>query len=232
LSLEAQAPLGLRRDDLIVKDVAPEVRARYERDYISWRNQRTEAISAAKRPSIEIIAATQAASTGEILPGSAIDVRVEDLGNGLVRPGGARFGTLVHALLADLPLDSSAAGVLDRLAAAQGRVLGATSEEIDVAKILVRRVLQHPLWACATQASAERRCYREAPVTLRLDSGVLVEGNVDLAYHDEDHIVVVDFKTDRDLAGALDVYRRQVQIYGRAIAMATGHPVRGVLVRL
>src|SRR5204863_5245524 len=48
LNLDADAPLGLRRDDLIVKDVVPETRARYERDYIAWRNTRDEAVTRAK----------------------------------------------------------------------------------------------------------------------------------------------------------------------------------------
>ena len=69
-------------------------------------------------------------------------------------------------------------------------------------------------------------------MTLRLDSGVLIEGNVDLAYHADEHVVVIDFKTDRELEGALDVYRRQVQIYAHAIASATGRRARAVLMRV
>ena len=45
-------------------------------------------------------------------------------------------------------------------------------------------------------------------------------------------MVVVDFKTDRELDGALDRYGRQVQIYAAAIAAATGRPARGVLMRI
>jgi ATP-dependent exoDNAse (exonuclease V) beta subunit len=44
--------------------------------------------------------------------------------------------------------------------------------------------------------------------------------------------VVVDFKTDRELNGAFDRYRRQVQIYAAAIAQATGRPARAVLMSL
>jgi ATP-dependent exoDNAse (exonuclease V) beta subunit len=45
-------------------------------------------------------------------------------------------------------------------------------------------------------------------------------------------MVVIDFKTDRELAGALDRYRRQVQIYASAVAAATGRPARAVLMRI
>ena len=69
-------------------------------------------------------------------------------------------------------------------------------------------------------------------MTWRLDSGALVEGTVDLAYALGDEMVVVDFKTDRELEGALDRYRRQIQIYAAAIAAATGRPTRAILIKV
>src|SRR6185503_21291932 len=79
LDLEAEAPLGLRRDDLIVKDVAPETRARYQREYMSWRDARDEAVTRATEPSIGVMTATEAAANGVDLDVANIDVRVEDL---------------------------------------------------------------------------------------------------------------------------------------------------------
>ena len=166
------------------------------------------------------------------LPGEDIDVAVEHITGDIARPGGPRFGTLVHALLADVPLAESGEDVLDRLAAAHGRVLGAEADEIAAAAGIVRRVLRHPLMAEAARALEQTRCYRETPITLRLDSGILIEGNVDLAYHANGEVVVIDFKTDRELEGALDVYRRQVQLYAHAIASATGRPARAVLMKI
>jgi hypothetical protein len=232
LNLDAEAPLGLRRDDLIVKDVSPETLARYLRGYLSWRNGREEAVSRAKEPSIQVVTATEAAMRGDAVPGDGIDVRVEDIAGDTVRPGGARFGTLVHALLADVPLTRSDDRVVDRLAAAHGRVLGAEAEEIDAATSVVRRALEHPLLVNAARAAQQGRCYRETPITLRLESGIVIEGNVDLAYDADGQVVVIDFKTDRELEGALDTYRRQVQIYAHAIAIATGRPTRGVLMKV
>jgi ATP-dependent exoDNAse (exonuclease V) beta subunit len=81
-------------------------------------------------------------------------------------------------------------------------------------------------------SAGQGRCYRETPVTLRLEAGVLIEGNVDLAYERAGEIIVVDFKTDRELEGSADVYRRQVQIYAHAIAVATGKTTRGVLLKI
>jgi ATP-dependent exoDNAse (exonuclease V) beta subunit len=55
---------------------------------------------------------------------------------------------------------------------------------------------------------------------------------VDLAYEDGLGFVVVDFKTDRELDGALDRYQRQVRIYAAAVAAATQRPTRAVLMRV
>jgi ATP-dependent exoDNAse (exonuclease V) beta subunit len=239
LELNVQTPLGLRRDDLIVKDVEPGVLSRYLDAYTTWRAGRDAAVEAARAPSIEVMTATEAASRA-IAPGVAsIDVRVEEIGGSRERPGGMRFGTLVHALLADVPLaDLTRPGLqkdghlLVQLGAAHGRVLGADAGEIDTAIDVVRRVLRHPLLREAANAIDDGHCYREAPITLRVDEGVLIEGNVDLAYERDGQIVVIDFKTDRELEGAVEIYRRQVQIYAHAIAVATGKPSRGVLLKI
>src|SRR5215510_5444021 len=79
LNLEAEAPLGLRRDDLIVKDVAPETRARYQREYMSWRSSRDEAVTRARQASLTVITATEAAASGDSPAVEQVDVRVEDL---------------------------------------------------------------------------------------------------------------------------------------------------------
>jgi ATP-dependent exoDNAse (exonuclease V) beta subunit len=84
----------------------------------------------------------------------------------------------------------------------------------------------------AALAASRGLCYREAPVTWRLETGLLVEGSVDLAYVAGGEVRVVDFKTDREFDGSSDRYRRQVQIYAAAIGSALSRPVRGVLMRL
>jgi len=159
-------------------------------------------------------------------------VDIESAAEGAVRPGGVRFGTLVHAILAVIPLAPGSGESAVRLAEAHGRVLGASEEEIAAAAEVVKRALRHPVLVAAARAAGEDRCYRETPVTLRLESGAIVEGNVDLAYVDQDGVVVVDFKTDRELEGALDTYRRQVQVYAEAIGAALRRPARAVLMRV
>jgi ATP-dependent exoDNAse (exonuclease V) beta subunit len=241
LPLGAQAPFGLRRDDLIVKDVPPAVLRRHLDAYRAWKAARDEAIAAAQRPSIEVMTATAAASDDRAPIGGEIDIATEVVGRSLPasadaaaprRPGGQRFGSLVHALIADMPLDAADDRTIARLASAHGRVLGADATEIAAAEELVQRLMKHPVIQAAARAALEGRCYREMPVTWRTSSGALIEGFVDLAYTDENGVVVVDFKTDRELENATDRYQRQVRIYAAAIAAATGQPARAVLMRV
>jgi ATP-dependent exoDNAse (exonuclease V) beta subunit len=236
LSLGTRAPFGLRRDDLIVKDVPPAVLQQHLAAYEAWRSARDSAAAAASARSIDVLTATEAARRPAIDCGTTA-VAIETVAGASERPGGARFGTLVHALLADTPLDTDArspAGreLLSRLAAAHGRILGADTSEIAAAEDAVRRVLDHPVMRAASAAAPRGRCRRETPMTLRLDTGAIVEGVVDLVYEDNDGLVIVDFKTHRELEGDGDRHRRQVQLYATAIGAATGQPTRGILLRV
>jgi ATP-dependent exoDNAse (exonuclease V) beta subunit len=232
LSLNVQAPFGLRRDDLIVKDVHPDVLRHGLDAYQAWKAGREADVTAAGRASIDVMTATKAAVAADLADIDETAVTVVDDLRRIPRPGGTRFGSLVHALLADAPLGGEGLAVLDLLAEAHGRILGAIKEEVESGRDLVREVLQHPLLKAAEQAAREGLCYREMPITYRLPSGVLVEGYVDLAFREGSSMVVVDFKTDRELDGALEQYRKQVSLYGSAIGQTAGLPTKIVLMRV
>ena len=230
LRLDAQAPFGLRRDDLIVKDVPPTVLRRQLDTYMAWRQARERSIALAATPSIRVSTATEAAAAGIAPDDADAAIGHVDIGDGQRRPGGNRFGSLVHALLADVPLADRS--VLGQLAVAHGRLLAASSAEVEAATTLVGLALDHPLLIDAAAAEAEGRCMRETPVTLRLDDGSLVEGTVDLAFQTGAGFVVVDFKTDAPSEEVLARYRRQVGLYAAAIRRATGEPVTAFLMTL
>jgi ATP-dependent helicase/nuclease subunit A len=228
LALGAEASFGLRRDDLIVKDVAPDLLKQHLDTYRTWRSSRDAAVAAASVPSIRLMTVTEWAEAQSV-PGEAdravrldVDVTVETLAGATDRPGGARFGSLVHGVLADVPLTGGpdAPALVASLADAHGRLLGADAAEVTAAAAVVLRMLSHPVMIAAAAAAERGDCYREMPMTWRLEDGALVEGTVDLAYASDDEMVVVDFKTDREVAGALDRYRRQIRIYAAAIAAA------------
>jgi ATP-dependent exoDNAse (exonuclease V) beta subunit len=239
LALDAGSTYGLRRDDLIVKDgdmfAVEERLAAYER----WKADKTAALAAAARPSLLVETATAWARTGRreqdlaVLdpPLSAFDIALVETVTDAPRPYGPRFGTLVHAVLAAVPLDATEAAVRDA-AAMQARILAAGAEELDAAVRAAAAVLAHPLLARARAAAAAGRCYREMPVTWRAPDGALVEGTIDLAFEDDDGTTVVDFKTDRELDADRERYRRQLTIYCRALSALRGGLVRGVLMRV
>jgi ATP-dependent exoDNAse (exonuclease V) beta subunit len=60
-------------------------------------------------------------------------------------------------------------------------------------------------------------------------SVTLGEGVIDLAYKSEGGWVVVDFKTDLEIAASEDTYRRQVALYAAGVCAATGEPATAIL---
>jgi ATP-dependent exoDNAse (exonuclease V) beta subunit len=238
LRLGAEPPFGLRRQELISKDVDPAVVAEGQRRYIAWRNAREQAVAHASRPSLLVWTVTQWSTVrarravplpaGRAEPRSEVDVVTLPGADG--RPQGPRYGTLVHAALATVPLDGPG-DVIARVVATEGRIVGATQPEIDSARDVVAAVLQHPLLEAARSAARAGQLYREAPVTIVREEG-LVEGVVDIAFDTADGFVVLDFKTDRAEGLARANYARQVALYAEAIAQATGRPARAVLMNV
>lgn len=226
---------GVRREDLIAKSAAAEDIAADRAAYDGWRAQRSATQQQGVVPSIRVVTATElAAAPGSRLPASDA-VTIEDAGFGVLRPSGRRFGTLVHAMLAALPLDAEA-GDVDELAGLHARLFAAPDDERDAAAGIANKLLKHPRLESARAAlQAGRRVWREAPVTLRVDADggpQLVDGQVDLAYETETGWVVVDFKTDIEIASAQDAYKQQVALYCEAVTKATGRTATGVLLRV
>jgi ATP-dependent exoDNAse (exonuclease V) beta subunit len=120
-----------------------------------------------------------------------------------------------------------------KLAAQQARVLGASAAERDACVPAVTAALRHPLFVLARAARDRGRLRRETPLAFLDARHAIVEGVIDLAFEEEAGWVVVDFKTDHELAGVpLDTYRRQVALYAAGISRATGRPATGILLRL
>ena len=105
------------------------------------------------------------------------------------------------------------------------------------------KTLTHPILKRAHAAMLRGQCRREVPVAIRDADGTLIEGVVDLTFLELDAVTrdrsdqggtwtVVDFKTDRELDTALDVYARQVATYAEMIAKATGQAAVPTLIRV
>ena len=242
LRLDADAGYGLRRDDLISKDGDPAAVASRLAAHHEWRDKRDAATARARVPSMRVRTATSvaadrtpdAASDVGIAP---IDIEVIDFSRTRERPFGARFGSLVHATLATVPLDAPDR-VIAVVAEAQSRILPAAARdpyaalEVDAAVEVVSAVLKAPLFDQVRLAERDGRCDRELPITWMAPDGTLIEGTIDLAFEDVTGVTVIDFKTDRELATDLERYRRQLTVYCEALATTRNVPARGILARV
>ena len=165
------------------------------------------------------------------------------------RPGGERFGDLVHRILAAVPLDADS-GAVEGLAQTLGRTLGSPETEIVAAADLAMRALEHDVLGRARAALAldPGGVHREVPVFHvanapapdaeqdRERGAAIVEGVADLAFREVADSgpcwTVVDYKTDRRPAGRRAEYEVQVACYVEAIGRARGEPARGIVLAL
>jgi ATP-dependent helicase/nuclease subunit A len=233
LKLGAEAPLGIRRPELIVKDVAPAIVESGLAAYNAWRGRRDQALTAGSHASVTVRTVTQIAKTAaDGAPDLQLPpIEIVELPRAANRPSGPRFGALVHAVLASVALDGDL-GTVQRLATIHGRILGAPQEEIVAAAEAVRTALAHAVFDRARQAAQQGRCRREAPIAWRDPDGLLIEGVVDLAFGQAEGWTVIDFKTDEEFRGNEPAYQRQVGMYATAIQVANGAPVSAILMRV
>jgi ATP-dependent exoDNAse (exonuclease V) beta subunit len=230
LKLGAEPSLGIRKPELIGKDVASAVVESGLKTYNAWRQGRENACATGSVPTVKPSTAAryappQTASTG--LP----PVEVVELPRNSARPSGRRFGSLVHAILASVPFDAGG-DLIDRLAKIHARILGCPDEELDSAAEIVQIVLAHPLLRQALDATTRGRCRREVPISCLDSSGALAEGVVDLVFQGADSWTVVDFKTDEQIRDQQSRYEQQLRIYANAIQQSTGRAASMILMRL
>ena len=147
-------------------------------------------------------------------------------------PAAAVFGSLVHAILATVDLDTDAEAIRAAAGCKERMHDPATKDEVDAAMTAATAALRYPVLrraACAGKGGLRR----ETPVLLKLGDGTLAEGVLDLAFREADAgfdgWTVVDFKTDREFSNAPGNYLEQVRLYAQAVAAATRLPARGII---
>jgi ATP-dependent helicase/nuclease subunit A len=225
LGLDREDDAGQRQQKILAVDDKGTVARVGIEQHAAWRHDHDAAIASGATPSLVVRTVTEekTAGAGAALPEVAFESTGADRH---ARPHGKRFGVLVHAMLATVPLDGAAAEIADA-SRIQARILGAGDEEAAAARDVVAATLAHPLLA---RARAARRVERETALMIRGEDGAIVEGVVDLAFLEDDAgWTVIDFKTDVELDGRKDAYVRQIDAYARAIAAATGQPAKGAL---
>ena len=146
------------------------------------------------------------------------------------------LGTAVHLVLERVPLDDDA--TLDTLAAEAAASVGREARvELDLGRVAT---LARAVWRAAPLRAAARAAacapgggaagvYRELPITCCRPDGLIIEGAIDLAYHDDElgGWVIVDYKTDArlDPAAVRERYGGQAAAYALALEAAAAEPV-------
>jgi ATP-dependent exoDNAse (exonuclease V) beta subunit len=243
--------MGLRQHRLLTADKGERAASAGAHEYEQWKTRHGATLRAGAAETFKVVTATELAARiveRGARPGWLGDpdrIAIERVARAAARPHGVRFGTLVHAILSRVELDADAAAIAEA-ARFFARMLGADDSEMKAACAAVTAAIAAPLMKAAAAAGPELR--RECALVLKLQEdtmigtapidgatveGVTVEGIVDLAFPERvagaPEWVVVDFKTDADIAGRLDEYRVQLLLYLRAISQSTGAPARGVL---
>src|SRR5262249_10461566 len=130
LTLDVEEQLGVRQQRILEADEGSAEAMLSEKNYLRWNEARSTAVVRASRASIQVQTVTTfastAASSGLDLPRVQTEI-VQRAGG--ERPGGRRFGALVHAVLANVDLDATADDISVE-AKANGRLMDATHEEI------------------------------------------------------------------------------------------------------
>jgi ATP-dependent helicase/nuclease subunit A len=219
LTLAPPANLGLRQEQILKGDPNDEESSSLLA-YREWKRQRELTIAAGAKKQFDIFTATEAAGA----PGD-VRIRFETVRRTPGRSAGPRFGTLVHTILRDTPLEGGEQA-LKELAEVHGRVLGATEREIQDAAKSVAAALKHPLLERARTAGT-MRC--ELPIILKLEANRILEGVIDLAFEENGTWHVVDFKTDAEIGADRRRYENQLRWYCVALARLNNTPVEGHL---
>lgn len=225
---------GLHHESLLAEGPAAEDANRRHR---AWQVAQEDARLAGAEPSVRVLTVSEAPEPEQRF---YVDITVETVERAPGRPGGKRFGTLVHAILRDVGFDPNAEGATDAaidaidaigdLARLHGRILQAPTSEVTAATDAVAAALDHPLLRQAGRAS---KVLRETPFVIDVE-GTMVEGVIDLAFQNpsDDHWMVIDFKTDANTDSLEERYRSQLAWYLVAVERLTGLPSRGVLLAI
>jgi ATP-dependent exoDNAse (exonuclease V) beta subunit len=241
LDLQREQNVGLRQQSILEADHEQVAVAGGERAHEAWQTARREALRAGSLESLSPAPVTDLAMTRALsLPLTTVEVVAVQSATATAARG-QRFGTLVHAVLAAVPLDANAVSV-EGTARIYAALLGLDDADVRAAVPRVVAALQHPILLRAASCPARADLRREEPVTWVVTEtprpeqhagSVLAEGVVDLAFREPGRgWTVVDFKTDIDIEPRLEEYRRQVLLYCAAIAAATGDPAKGVLLKV
>ena len=216
LTLDEPESHGLERGEMLAGTA--EQKKQGLEAWQAWRQTRETGITQASHPLFEV---RLASSPGDVSALAEVQVEYAQVEWEGQRPSNRIFGKMVHAILqsADTPAAAEA------LAVAQGHRWGASSDVVQAAAGTALAVLNE-----ITRRTADAtEIHREWPICVKLPSGELVEGVIDLAWSDGESWTVLDYKTGRPDEKQ---YKTQVRLYALALHAATGLAARAVLLEV
>ncbi len=223
LELTREERTGLEAADALQEEdvEGPKSIAAFEK----WKEGRVLAVAAGAEPSERVRVARE---LPPVLVTGTLQVE-ETTVNRVGRAAGRRFGELVHACLAVVPLTAGADQV-EKIVTVMARTLQASKREETAAIAAVIAALEHPSVSAARGSKDVRR---EVSLVDHLEDGTSVEGVIDLAYELDGVWRIVEFKTDQSIDDETRAqYEVQTQAYVHAIKAATGKPARGLILRV
>ena len=161
---------------------------------------------------------------------------------------GALRGTAMHRMMECLDYGAltdafSREEVTRQLEALQRKGRMAADAAVLVNEEKIWHFLQTDLAARIMQAHKSGKLFREQPFVMGLPANetdplihseepVLIQGIIDLYFEEADGLVLLDYKTDsvKEAKQLLDRYQTQMDLYARALAAATGKPVKEKLI--
>jgi ATP-dependent helicase/nuclease subunit A len=151
---------------------------------------------------------------------AAEDLILEERERSAVSNPAVRIGSAVHeAMQAIVERDTGAARAAEE-ASAKWELSPECARE---AAELVSRLAGSELLA---RSAAARRRFGELPVLFRDPAGFLVESKIDLLFEEESGFVLVDYKTDRDIARRMPEHTAQLSDYAAALkALGLSRPL-------
>jgi ATP-dependent exoDNAse (exonuclease V) beta subunit len=161
LALDVEEQAALRHQRVLEQDGDPANAAKSVQSYVAWKTARETVLTRASQPLMRVQTVTALAGKDAAKPSVSAGgtegrrersaarayppVHVETVERRRAeRPGGRRFGTLVHAILATIDLDAEHEAI--RAAAdINGTLVAATEEEIQAGIETVAAALEHPI---------------------------------------------------------------------------------------
>ncbi len=192
-------------------------------DYARWRARRAGLVRDLGRlPTTSATALAKVAGAPPEEPGAdAVEREEPPWRRGRA---GTSIGRAVHAVLQTIDLESGEG--VEAAAEAQAAAEGLPDRAGEIAEHV-----QHALKTATVRAAvASGRFWREVPVGVVTEGGMILEGFIDLLYEEPGGLVIADYKTDavrsaEEAAARAESYRLQGGAYALALTRALGRPV-------